>query len=45
MGYDGVGGSIFEGVLDTASGGDWDFSKPQFTMRSHLRFTVYVQGE
>jgi len=35
----------FEGVLDTASAGDWDFSKPRFTMRSHLRFTVYVQGE
>ena len=35
----------FEGVLDTASAGDWDFSKPWFTMRSHLRFTVYVQGE
>jgi len=35
----------FEGVLDTASAGDWNFSKPWFMMWSHLRFTVYVQGE
>jgi len=35
----------FEGVLDTASAGDCDFSKPRFMMRAHLRFTVYVQGE
>ena len=33
---------VFEGVLDTASGGDCDFSKPRFTMRSNLHFTVYV---
>ena len=35
----------FEGVLDTASAGDCDFLKPRFTMRAHLCFTVYVQGE
>jgi len=34
---------VFEGVLDTASEGDCAFSKPRFTMCSHLRFTVYVR--
>ena len=32
----------FEGVLDTAFGSNCDFSKPRFTMRPHVRFTVYV---
>ena len=37
--------TVFEGVLDTASGGDCDLSRPRFTMRSHLRLLCTYQGE
>ena len=33
---------VFEGVLDTTSGGEYNFSKPQLKMCSYLHFTVYV---
>ena len=37
--------TVFEGGLDTASGGDCDLSRPRFTMRSHLRLLCTYQGE